>query len=291
MEKISLLLVDDEEEFREATVKALNRRGFKISQAKNGQVALEMIASISFDVVVLDLRMPEKDGIDTLVELRLVNKELPVVILTGHGALDSAIEGIQLGIVDFIQKPVDMDFLAARIKEFLFGDARASLGEKKISEIMIDVSRFKRVYSGQPIGDVIRAMIESITETAVGNNAEQGQRAVLVYDQKEEFIGCVQISQFLDSIIPENLKGSLYAPHAIGGFVAQCKLIGKFRAEDLIAEKVFIETNASLLEAVHTMVEHSLNYLPVLQGKTLVGVLSELDLLFEIARANYVGNN
>ncbi|MBU1495221.1 MAG: response regulator, partial [Actinobacteria bacterium] len=93
MEIIKLLLVDDEDEFREATAQVLERRGFQVAQADSGEKALQEISASLPQIVILDLRMEGMDGIATLQEIRKTHPKLPVIILTGHGAFEDAIAG------------------------------------------------------------------------------------------------------------------------------------------------------------------------------------------------------
>jgi len=112
---IRVLVVDDEEEFALATAQRLRRRGFESHVAHSGEAAIEILSSASFDVVILDLRMPGMDGLETLRTLRRLDPDLQVVFLTGHGTVASGIEGMQLGAADFLQKPADFDLLCNAI--------------------------------------------------------------------------------------------------------------------------------------------------------------------------------
>ena len=116
---LNVLLVDDEKDFRLATSRALSKRGFAVITAVNGEEAIASVRSMRPDIVLLDLKMPGMSGIETLQKLRQIEKSLPVMILTGHGSFHDALSGINLEIVDFIQKPVDMDLLVAQVRRFL----------------------------------------------------------------------------------------------------------------------------------------------------------------------------
>ena len=112
---IRVLVVDDEEEFALATATRLRRRGFDVAVALSGSSALDNLQQTPADVVILDLRMPEMDGLETLRHLRRLDPDVQVVFLTGHGTVASGIEGMQLGAADFLQKPVDFDLLCNAI--------------------------------------------------------------------------------------------------------------------------------------------------------------------------------
>ena len=96
---IRILLVDDETEFRDAAGQALRRQGFQVSEAGSGEHALELLPADRPDLVILDLKMGGMDGIATLTEIRKIDPDLPVLILTGHGRYEHALAGIQMGVV------------------------------------------------------------------------------------------------------------------------------------------------------------------------------------------------
>jgi DNA-binding NtrC family response regulator len=111
-----VLLVDDEVEFLSATQRALERRGFDVTTATNGQAALEMVEHRAFDVVVLDGKMPGLSGEQVFHELRARWPDLPVVMLTGHGTIREAFETSKKGLYEYLSKPCDVDGLAALLR-------------------------------------------------------------------------------------------------------------------------------------------------------------------------------
>jgi len=115
MEKIRVLIVDDEEEFVESAVKRLATRGLQAAGATSGMQALELSESQEFDVVILDVRMPHMDGIATLRELKKRHPLMEIIMLTGHGSVDSGIKGLQLGAYNYIMKPAKIDELIKQI--------------------------------------------------------------------------------------------------------------------------------------------------------------------------------
>lgn len=116
---IKLLLVDDEEEFLMSSSRALGRRGFSVSVAPNGVTALEMVERNDFDVVVLDVKMPDIDGIEVFRQIRKMLPDLPVILLTGHSSIDDAFQTSKDGVADYLSKPVDIDELASRVHEIV----------------------------------------------------------------------------------------------------------------------------------------------------------------------------
>lgn len=284
MKNIKLLLVDDEQEFRAATSAALTRRGFTIIEAENGEQALDLIAANRPEVIVLDLRMDGMSGIEVLTEIRKSDKEVPVIILTGHGQLDDAVAGVQLGIVDFLQKPVDVDRLAIQIRQLISNDKREPLREKKIGELMIPLDTYPRIYDDQTMSELVPVLRDSVFSSSEGKVTEQGHRTVLIFNRREEFVGCLRISDVLSSLFPPGLRGSPYSSYLTGMFAGQCKMVGKTKIRDLVAEQLTIDVDTPLMEAVYSMVTNHVINLPVLKEGNIVGILRDKDLLAEASR-------
>jgi two-component system OmpR family response regulator len=117
MKTARILLVDDEVAFANNIAKLISKRGFEVKTVYDGQSAIQALDESDFDVIVLDLKMP---GLDGMAALRLIKGKKPqveVIILTGHGSMESGIDGIQLGAFDFIMKPVRFDDLHEKIRE------------------------------------------------------------------------------------------------------------------------------------------------------------------------------
>src|SRR5271169_3858187 len=98
--KIDLLLVDDDPDFRETVARRFIRRGFKVQEAVHGEQALQMASLRQFDVVILDMVMPGMSGIQLLEQLKLTHPESEVILLTGQGTIETAVQAIKLGAYD-----------------------------------------------------------------------------------------------------------------------------------------------------------------------------------------------
>ncbi|MFC1896829.1 sigma-54-dependent transcriptional regulator [Thermodesulfobacteriota bacterium] len=112
---IKVLLVDDEKDFIESLSQRLELRGFEVKTALSGDDALDLVQENDFDVVVLDVMMPEKDGIETLEEITKIKPLLQVIMLSGHATVNSAIEGMKLGAYDYLMKPTETEDLVDKI--------------------------------------------------------------------------------------------------------------------------------------------------------------------------------
>jgi two-component system OmpR family response regulator len=117
MEKFSVLVVDDEIDFLETIVKRLKTREIEATGADSGFKALELMDHQDFDVVVLDVKMPKMDGIETLREIKKKKPFTEVIMLTGHASVESGIQGMQLGAFDYVMKPVALDELLEKMRQ------------------------------------------------------------------------------------------------------------------------------------------------------------------------------
>lgn len=113
--KIKVLLVDDEKDFVDSMGERLKIRDFDVTIAYSGMSAMEMIKKVDFDVIVLDVMMPEMTGTQALKEIKEINPLLQVLMLTGVASVENAIEGMKLGAYDFLLKPASADDLAEKI--------------------------------------------------------------------------------------------------------------------------------------------------------------------------------
>ncbi len=111
----NILLVDDEERFRTTMSKMLTAEGLQVAAVGSGAEALEQLKSRPFDVVVLDVRMPGMSGIEALAEIKKINPQVEVIILTGHASVDTAVEIMKLGGFDYLLKPCSIDDLMLKI--------------------------------------------------------------------------------------------------------------------------------------------------------------------------------
>jgi DNA-binding NtrC family response regulator len=118
MIETKILLVDDEESFVTALAKRLAVREIKALSASSGDEGLDKLdRNPDVDVVLLDVKMPGMDGIETLREIKRTHPTVEVIMLTGHGTVESAIEGMKLGAFDYLMKPCDLEELMAKVEE------------------------------------------------------------------------------------------------------------------------------------------------------------------------------
>jgi DNA-binding NtrC family response regulator len=153
--KIKLLIVDDEIRFLDSIARRLEMRGLEVVKASNGRDALEIAATQKFDVALLDLKMPGLDGKQVLEALKCEHKFLEVIILTGHGSMDSAVECTKLGAFAYLPKPYELEKLLEVLKRAYEVRLRKKFGADEQR-----MARLTRLATGGSALGVLRAMRE-----------------------------------------------------------------------------------------------------------------------------------
>ena len=131
MDAFKVLFVDDEIDFLETLMKRMKKRGVDVMGVGSGDEALKLLDESRPDVVVLDVKMPGMDGIQTLRELKKRYPLIEVIMLTGHANVEVAIQGMELGAFDYLMKPMDMDELLYKIQDAY---KKKSLHDQKIKK-------------------------------------------------------------------------------------------------------------------------------------------------------------
>jgi len=154
-DKIKLLIVDDEVKFLDAIAERMTLRGFEVTKASDGYQAFEAARRESFDLVLLDLKMPGIDGKQVLAELKSQHKYLEVIILTGHGSLDSAVECTKLGAFGYFPKPYELDKLLDTLRA-----AYEARMRKKYSGDEARMEKIQAIAQGDSTLGVLRSLKE-----------------------------------------------------------------------------------------------------------------------------------
>jgi two-component system OmpR family response regulator len=137
MATASVLIVDDEVDFSSVIAERMKERGLMVDTAESGMTALEMIQKKSYDAVILDMAMPEMDGIETLKRMLEIDKSLQIIFLTGQATVQKGVEAVKLGAVDFLEKPADLATLIGKITEA--AKTKVELFEKNLQDRMTDI--------------------------------------------------------------------------------------------------------------------------------------------------------
>ena len=129
----SVLIIDDETEIRESLETLLDLEGFEVVSASTGEAGLQKISEQPFDLILLDLSLPGRDGMDILADIRSLDAQLPVIMITAYGTVENAVRAIQSGAANFVQKPWD--------NEKLLADIRAAVGLRRAEEQNVQLRR------------------------------------------------------------------------------------------------------------------------------------------------------
>ena len=295
--KIKVLMVDDEERFRETTNKILRRLGFDTIMAASGEAALEKLSE-NPDVIILDIKMPGMDGHETLKEIKKQKPEIPVIMLTGHGALPSARQAQKQGAFDYLTKPCDIDVLAGKIKEAFHSLETAAdekYRERNVLNVMIPIADYTTLSGETSVGDAILELRKTF-ESKVSSTSimETGHRSVLVVDKNKKVQGVLAIADLLKMIMPAYLsapKPSMadtiqYSPMFWKGmFDTEIEQKATLKIKDIMSPAPFIiDGNSSLMEAAYLMVKNQDRRLVVASSGDSVGIIREQDLFFEMER-------
>lgn len=230
-----ILIVDDEAAIRSALKEVLEYEGFTISEASDGEMALKMILKETFDLIFCDIKMPKLDGLDFLSELKKEEIQVPVVMITGHGTIDTAVEAIKRGAYDFIQKPLDLN-------RVLVSTRNANKHDALVKETKTLKKKLNKVIGSNIIGDSksileIIKMIDTVapTDARVLITGGNGCGKELVARQLHEKSNRATQS-FIEvncAAIPSELIESELFGHEKGAFTSAVKTKpGKFELAD-----------------------------------------------------------
>jgi DNA-binding NtrC family response regulator len=112
-----VLLIDDEQDFLDVMSERMKNRDIDVTTASSAKDALNLAASGGFDAIILDLQMPEMDGMVALEKLKAINPDLQIILLTGHATVEKGVQAMKLGATDVLEKPADIQVLTEKIKK------------------------------------------------------------------------------------------------------------------------------------------------------------------------------
>jgi two-component system, NtrC family, response regulator AtoC len=226
-----ILIVDDERNIRKVLQAHLHRDGFDVDTAENGAIALEKLKEDTFDLVVTDLRMPEMDGMELLAACRQGWPGLPVILITAHGTVDSAVEAIKAGAYDYVTKPFDRDELRQVIGTALRTE------ERDRGRLHEDASGRFRIIGQTPSMFSIYSMIEKVapspTTVLIAGESGTGKELVAraLHDNSDR--AAKPFIQVNCGAIPDQLFESELFGYQKGAFTgAASNKLGRFELAD-----------------------------------------------------------
>ena len=272
-----ILIIEDEEPIRRVLVRILidENKNFQITEAKNGKEGISYLKKEKFDLVLCDIKMPKMDGIEVLQETKTNNINIPFIILTGHGNLETAVDAMKLGAYDFISKPPDLNRLLTTVRNAL---------ENKSLRIENKKLRKKISKKNQIIGEsksIVRVteMISKVakTDARVLVTGENGTGKELVANQLHEQSNRSN-KNFIEvncAAIPSELIESELFGHVKGSFTSAIKdRSGKFEAAD--KGTLFLDEIADMSLAAQAKV------LRALEEKKIQRVGNEKDISIDV---------
>ncbi len=218
----SVLIIDDEQSIRRSLSEILSYEKYTTATAENAVVALKILEDKDFDAVLCDIKMPEMDGIEALPKILEKKPDTPVIMLSGHGNIDTAVEAIKLGAFDFIEKPVDLNRLLITLKNAL--DKTNLITEAKVLKKKVS-KKYQIIGESAPLKK-IKDMIDKVapTEARVLITGANGSGKELVAHQIHEKstrnkapfveVNCAAIpSELIESELFGHEKGSFTSAH------------------------------------------------------------------------------
>ncbi len=224
-----ILIIDDERNIRSTLKDILEFEKHDIELAETGMAGLELIKKQSFDIIFSDIKMPEMDGIEVLSKIKELDIDTPVIMISGHGNIETAVECIKKGAFDFIEKPIDLNRLLVSVRNAL--DKKTLLAETKVLKKKVDK---KYAMIGESVAlDKVREMIDRVapTEARVLITGENGTGKEVIARQIYQ-LSSRNNNPFIEvncAAIPSELIESELFGHTKGSFTSAIKdRSGKF---------------------------------------------------------------
>ncbi|GAB1416334.1 sigma-54 dependent transcriptional regulator [Paludibacter sp.] len=228
-----ILIIDDERSIRNTLKDILEFEKHQVMLAENGKIGLELASNNLFDVIFSDIKMPEMDGIEVLATLKEKEVEAPVIMISGHGNIETAVECIKKGAFDFIEKPIDLNRLLITVRNAL--DKGNLVTETKILKKRIE-KRHQMIGESLAIHKV-RDMIEKVAPTEArvlitGSNGTGKEVVARLLYEKSNRTNAPFVEVNCAAIPSELIESELFG-HEKGSFTSAIKQrIGKFEQAD-----------------------------------------------------------
>jgi two-component system, NtrC family, nitrogen regulation response regulator NtrX len=230
-----ILIIEDEAAIRRVLVKILSEENdtYQVDEAEDGVAGLEKIKNNDYDLVLCDIKMPKMDGVEVLEETKKIKPEIPMVMISGHGDMETAIHTMRLGAFDYISKPPDLNRLLNTVRNAL--DKKQLVVENKILKKKVS-KNYEMVGESESINH-IKLMIDKVAQTEArvlitGPNGTGKELVAHQLHEKSERANFPMIEVNCAAIPSELIESELFG-HVKGAFTSAVKdRAGKFEAAD-----------------------------------------------------------
>ncbi len=225
----NILIIDDEKAIRKTLSEILSYEGYKIEEAGDGEEGLKKFSEKAYDIVLCDIKMPKLDGIEFLEKAKAVNADIPVIMISGHGNIDTAVEAVKKGAFDYISKPPDLNRLLITLRNAL--DKQNLVTETKV--LKRKVGKVLEMVGTSPAIQMIKDTIDKVAPTdarvlITGENGV-GKELVARWLHEKSNRNSGPIVEVNCAAIPGELIESELFGHEKGSFTSAVKQrIGKF---------------------------------------------------------------
>lgn len=226
-----ILIVDDEDAIRRTLKDILTFEKFKVDEARDGMEGLAKVKKNSYDVVLMDIKMPNMDGMDALERLQEIQPDLPVIMISGHANIDNAVEAVKKGAFDFIQKPPDLNRLLITVRHAL--DIGSLVNRTRDLERKVNSANIHEMIGKSEALKQVRQMIDRVAPTnarvlITGDNGTGKELVAGWIHAKSERADKPLIAVNCAAIPSELIESELFG-HEKGAFTTAVKQrIGKF---------------------------------------------------------------
>lgn len=230
-----ILIIEDEAAIRRVLVKILSEENdsYQVDEAEDGAVGLEKIKNNDYDLVLCDIKMPKLDGVEVLEEVKKIKPEIPMVMISGHGDMETAIHTMRLGAFDYISKPPDLNRLLNTVRNAL--DKKQLVVENKILKKKVS-KNYEMIGDSESINH-IKMMIDKVAQTEArvlitGPNGTGKELVAHQLHEKSERANFPLVEVNCAAIPSELIESELFG-HVKGAFTSAVKdRAGKFEAAD-----------------------------------------------------------
>jgi two-component system, NtrC family, nitrogen regulation response regulator NtrX len=224
-----ILIIDDEKAIRKTLSEILSYEGYKIDEASDGEEGLKFFAEKTYDVVLCDIKMPKVDGIEFLEKAREINADVPVIMISGHGNIETAVEAVKKGAYDYISKPPDLNRLLITLRNAM--DKQSLVTETKV--LKRKVSKVQDIVGNsspiKKINDTIDKVAPTDARVLITGENGVGKELVARWIHEKSNRNSGPMIEVNCAAIPSELIESELFGHEKGSFTSAIKQrIGKF---------------------------------------------------------------